>query len=103
MPPYGARHSRQRGSDGRWRMTETNIRGMWRLNRAKNSRSPSVEDAFISRHQVRVLLLHHRPVLREHRLRDRHEGERLLHVARGLDAAARHRHRDVLLALEVAV
>src|SRR4051794_38950432 len=52
---------------------------------------------------MRVLLLEHLPVHRVDRLRDRDQGERLLHVAARLDAAARDRHRHVLLALEVLV
>src|SRR5829696_5352365 len=56
-----------------------------------------------SHHQVRVLLLEHGAVAREDGLRDRHERERRLDVAAGLDPAPRDSHRDVLLALEVLV
>src|SRR3954451_3696268 len=56
-----------------------------------------------SRDKVRVLLLEHLAVHPVHRLRDRDQGERLLHVAARLDAPACDRHRHVLLALEVLV
>src|SRR3954451_1712955 len=53
--------------------------------------------------QVGVLGLDQRLVARVDRLRDRDERESRLDVAARLDPAPRDRHRDVLLALEVAV
>src|SRR5204863_6898820 len=63
----------------------------------------TVKSKECSRDKVRVLLLEHLAVHRIDGLGDRDQGERLLHVAARLDAAARDRHRDVLLALEVLV